>query len=316
MNRLLGLLVLTFMIAVGAGCASSDSAAIQPQLSAAQPTAGVAPVTSIYGMVKAFDEAKGYVPTKSWIGQNAEQRTFLRDYMKLTGETGKISPSMLKAIAADDAKVINKFLADNGLSMRLSPFGRGGFGAAAVLSIEGKWSAQATELVGDDGKKYPAVSLKLKDFYHIPGHNLGPVARIYQSKEFNVYVTPWDGDDEGFNAIKAAADLTPDATSQVHPKRYSQLVMPMIDLDRTVKLDWLVGMTGGGYTLREAVAQTKLKLDEHGFSVKDGFAFGTERSIPTTYTLNRPFLFWVEVKGLSNPVFAIKVDPKHWKRPK
>lgn len=317
MRKLACLAVLQIIVLLGVSSANPAETATGTKPAApaasAQP---VAPVTSVYGMVKAFDEAKGFVPVKDWRAHNAQQREFVRDFLKLGGEAGKLPASMLQAIASDNADVINKFLAKNGLSLKLPPFGRGDFGAAAVLSIEGKWAAAATELKDADGKKYPAVALPGCDFYQVPGHNQGPVVRIYKSKEFNVYVTPWDGDDEGFNAVKAARDLTPDATTPVDPANYTRMVMPMIDLNRSVSLDWLQGMTGNGYTVREARCQTILKLDEHGFSVKDGFVFRASRSIPKTYVLNKPFLLWVEVPGSTYPVFASKVDPKYWSRPK
>ncbi len=92
--------------------------------------------------------------------------------------------------------------------------------------------------------------------------------------------------------------------------------MPMVDMDRTVQLDWLKGMSGNGYVVRQAIAQTRLKLDENGFSIKEGFTVSGERGIPTVYTIDKPFLLWVKVKGLTYPVFAVKIDTKYWKDPK
>ncbi len=286
-----------------------------PAMVAQTPTVKTdAPAPSVYGMSRAFDEAQGFVPVNAWKGTNSLQKEFVRDYIGLGKEASKLPKSMLEAVASDDETVINKFLKSHGLSMQLQKFAPGDFGAAAVLTIEGKWSGFKTKLKDAEKNEYPAVALGGVEFYQVPGHS-EPVVRIYKSTEFSVYVTPWDGDDEGFNAIKMATKLTPTAKTSRHPKRYTQLVMPMVDMDRTVELEWLKGMNGNGFRVTQALAQTKLKLDENGFSVKEGFAFGASRSIPLSYTLDKPFLLWVQVDGLSYPVFAVKVDAKYWKNP-
>ncbi len=277
-----------------------------------------APAPSVYGMTKAFDSAAKFVPVNDWKGNNDLQKEFVQDFIGLGKEANKLPKSMLDAVASDDVKVVNNFLKKHGLTIQLQPFGTGGFGAAAVLSVEAQWWAETTEITGVDGKKYPGVKRAGVEFFKMPGH-LEPVVRIYESASFNVYVTAWDGEDEGFNAVRMAQELTPGKTAKVYPKNYERIRMPMVDMDRTSELNWLKGMSdSNGHHVQQAVAQTRLKLDDKGFSVKEGFAFGglgAARRVPTTYDLNKPFLLWVEVDGLTYPFFAVKVDTKYWKNP-
>ncbi len=275
-----------------------------------------APAPSVYGMAKAFDQGKDFVAVDQWKGEKPLQIEFVRDFIGLGKEANTLPKSMLEAVASDDEKVINSFLQAHGLTIKLPQFGRDEFGAASVLTLEGKWGGRKTELTGEDSKKYPAVKLSNVAFYEVSKH-ADPVVLIYRERDsgVSVYVTPWDGDDSGFNALKKAQQLTPERTSPRHQEGYSALVMPMVDMDRSVDLDWLVGMRGSGATLQKALAQTKLKLDENGFSVKEGFAYSASRGLSTTYTINKPFLLWVRVEGLSQPFFAVKVGTEYWKNP-
>lgn len=283
----------------------------------AQPPKVDAPAPSVYGMAKAFESAKTFVPVKDWKGVNTLQREFVRDYIGLGSEVTKLPASMLEAVASSDEKVINNFLQKHGLTIKVPKFGRGDFGAASVLSVEGKWAGKAVKLKDSDKKEYDGVELKAVQFFNIPG-NTEPVVRIYNSDEFKVFVASWDGKDEGFNTLKQARDLTPTSSDKPDRKTYNELTMPMIDMDRTTDLEWLKGMTGGGGTITTALAQTKVKLDEHGFSVKEGFVFGVTREpqpAPKVYVLNKPFILWVQIDGLTHPFFAVKVDTKYWNRP-
>ncbi len=283
----------------------------------AQPPKPEAPAPSVYGMAKAFESAKGFVPVKDWKATNTLQREFVRDYIGLGREVANLPASMLEAVASDDEKVINAFLQKHGLTIKLPKFGRGDFGAASVLSVEGKWAGKAVKFKDPDKKELDGVALKAVEFYNIPG-NAEPVVQIYKSDKFKVFVAAWDGKDEGFNTLKQARDLTPTTSDKPDKTNYNELILPMIDMDRTTDLEWLKGMAGGGATITTALAQTKVQLDEHGFSVKEGFTFGATRGIgqlPVTYQLNKPFILWVQIDGLTHPFFAVKVDAKYWKRP-
>ncbi len=288
--------------------ATSDTASL------AATTAGDAPAPTVYGMAKAFDAAKKFVPVNKWTGINALQKEFIKDFIGLGADANKLPKSMLGAVASYDVTEINNFIKKHGLTIRLKPFPKDGFGCASVLTIEGKWAAKPTKLTTEDGTTYPAIMRWIDRFYEVPGH-AEPVVRIFENSEFSVHVTPLDGADEGFNALRKAHALTPNSSTKIHPKNYEVLVMPMVDMNRTVQLDWLKGMSGNRYVITQAVAQTLLKLDENGFSVKEGFAAVGSRSIKPGYRLNKPFLLWVKVKGLPYPVFAVKVDTKYWKNP-
>lgn len=290
---------------------------IQHEQTTAAPasTTAAVPAASVYGMARAFDEGKVFVPLDKWTSSNRMQSEFIRDFLGLSKEARKLPKSMLDAVASTNDTVINRFLQQHGLTVRVQPFAAGMFGAAAVLTIEGKWRAIPSSIKADDGVTYSGIELMTTHFYKLPGH-ADPVVRIYSSQEFTVYVTAWNGDDSGFNAIRKARELTPDQHTADYPKQYARICMPMIDMDRTVRLDWLNNLSGNGYSVCEAVVQTRLKLDQNGFSVKEGFAFNAGESAFEGYELNKPFLLWVQVNGLSYPLFAVKVDIAYWKDPK
>jgi hypothetical protein len=285
---------------------------------AAPPPKQDAPAPSVYAMAKAFEQGDAIVPISQWTGKNDLQKEFIQSFINRAKSANKLPKGMLEAIGSDDAAKINAFLRNHGLSMQLGAFPADTFGMAAVLSVSGKWAAADAPLTGLDKKSYSGVVLRINEFYQVAGH-ADPVVRIYHdpSTDVSVYVTPWDGEDAGFTAVRAARKLTPNATTSKHQRNYSILHMPMIDMDRTVELDWLAGMTGGRYRVTRALAQTKLQLDEHGFSVKQGFAAAASAGPPPpTYILNKPFLLWVQVGKLAYPVFSTKVETQYWKDPK
>jgi hypothetical protein len=321
-----------------------------------------APAPSAHAIVKALRQADAdawmirkpvVVPITQWNGNNALQSEFVERFINLPTLTlvRHCGPAgILDAIGGNNAGKINYLFKVHDLSMRVGEFPADNFGMGTYLSTKGKWVNSAPklnplELTGVTGKAAAYVSLSDTEFYQVFGR-ADPIVRIYHDPEISVFVTPWDGADEGFEAVKAAKVLTPVKRTKIHPQNFDHFTMPMIDMELTYELDWLTGMSAGSYRITRNLSHTKIQLAGHGFSIKHGFFVaaapspstrtgtgtgGHSTSSPkiarpsgasadnsaagTTYVLNRPFLLWVQAGKLAYPVFATKVDIDDWKAP-
>jgi hypothetical protein len=267
---------------------------------------------SPYSMALAFEEAKAFTGGAGWQPQNPIQEELVRDFLPLAGEARKISKKVLEAKASNDSGELTKFLRERGLSITLNPFAKGEWGAASVLSLEGKWAGQR-EQTKVAGKTYPAVRLKAM-FWKAAGQK-DPVVRLYRDDEraLTVYVCEWNGDPTGFAALKKAREFTPGPKTERLP--IEEVIVPMVYLDKTNEMTWLVGLSTGTSTIRRAVSQGIVALDEKGFRVREGFAFETTRGASSTWVIDQPFLFWVTLDGLTWPLYVVMVQREDWKDP-
>jgi len=133
-----------------------------------------------------------------------------------------------------------------------------------------------------------------------------------------VYAAPI-GDDKltSFQVTQRAQALTPTADSQPGPA--TKVELPKVDKNVQTELVGLKGMRAtDGSQITQAKMQTKLAIDEKGFSAEQGVALAASRGIERSQTmrLDKPFIIWATADGLSQPLFATTVDQKYWKDPK
>jgi hypothetical protein len=101
--------------------------------------------------------------------------------------------------------------------------------------------------------------------------------------------------------------------------------VPMMDFDLTPDLDWLLGASlatehGGFYTIRQALQQFKMRMDETGARVKVATALGVGYSArfgpePKVFIVDRPFYGWRTQRGIDVPMAVFFADWDCWRTP-
>jgi hypothetical protein len=200
------------------------------------------------------------------------------------------------------------------MNIRLAPIGKTDTAMAAVLSLKGAWQGRETTM-NVDGEDYPAALVKHVETFKKNGVD---VVKLYGKNGINVYAAPM-GDDKltSFQVTQKAQSLTPDSSTE--RGNATMVLMPKVHKDVQTDLTGIKGMSAtDGTMITQAMMQTKLDIDQNGFSATQGVAFATGRSLEqsTTLTLDKPFVVWATAEGLSQPLFASAVEKKYWKDPK
>lgn len=129
----------------------------------------------------------------------------------------------------------------------------------------------------------------------------------------------------GFDLVAMAQGLSRNGRC-VH--EFEGLVFPMVTLDHRADIDWLVGM--GTVELHNqpawidlAIQQTRLQMNDVGARAESAFLgvsmvlsarWSWHRPKPD-HVIKRPFLIWIERKGLSKPLFVGHITEEDWKNP-
>lgn len=284
-----------------------------------KPEAGadVRQAPSGYLALKAFQAAG--LDTRTWTASNEAQQA-IADALanpKLRDELPGISSDILDGKASvGDVDPVNQFLASKNIDIKLDPIGQNEIAFAATLGVKGQWAGTATEIEAADGKKYPGVLLKDLESYQVGDRT---VVKLYTGQDgIEVYATPMPDDISGEEALRRATALTPNADNS-RPAEFTSANIPMVQMDARTRLEDLVGMSSDkGETISRAEMQTKLNLDQHGFSVDQGLAVVASRgiSLSNDFNFDKPFLLWVKTADGSQPLAAVRVDERFWKDPK
>jgi hypothetical protein len=268
---------------------------------------------SEYAVAKAF--AAGNLLNKNWVPANSEQSYLLEHLGNAASELGNLPAGVVDGIASiGDVAPINKFLADHNLSMRLDKLGRDDVGIAGTLSISGQWNGRDST-ISVDGKDYPAAHVSHVQTFQKNGT---AVAKLYSKDGITVYAAPI-GDDKltGIQLTQRANQLTPDESTPLGA--YNSVLIPKVDKDVTTELNGIKGMRATDDTIiSQAKMQTKLAIDENGFSATQGVAMSVGRGLEMSREMkfDKPFIVWAVCDGCSQPLFATEVDKKYWKDPK
>lgn len=264
---------------------------------------------------KAFDA--GGLAGEHWNATNDAQK-YIADALKdpaTKAELASVPAGILDGKSSvGDAKPVNEFLQSKGLSFQIRDLGQGEMAFAGTLGLEGAWEGKEdTVKVGD--KDVPGVVLR-QESYKVGDQT---VVKLYTKDGVTVYAMPLPEPVNGQQALQTAQQFTPKADSQ--RTEFNEVKLPMVSLDQTSSLDQLVGMTSQeGTRISEAKMQTKIALDQNGFSVKQGLAAIASRGIQPEakqFVIDKPFLLWaVHEGGNGKPLFAVRADESTFKDPK
>ena len=278
-------------------------------------------VTSPYTIPAALKRADDIMgPHRQWEPVNETQRQFLELYDIARGEVSGLPE--IESIASWKADAINSFLTQRGFAIQLEPFEPDTFGLAAVFKMLLSWLFPGTpsDIVTPNQKVYPGVLIEDRvPLFEVAGHN-SPVVIIPTISQDTVSLTmldtpPTDEFEMIATAHKFAASLLGRKSVEVH--------FPMVDLDLRVELSWLRGLwtySEGGVKgeVTQALRQTKFKMNEFGVKIEEAVAMAVTMEmafVSSRYVINRPFLMWVNRRGLSLPLFVGYITPEDWKNP-
>ncbi len=264
----------------------------------------------------------------SWQAFNAEQQVLMEKYWPFRTQLERLLPEESRSIASADIAEINQFLKDNGFNIQLRNNGRGGFRVASILKIMLKWKKPGTETILEtDTGSYPAVYMKAEnnaEFSIAKSSNGGNVLMVKAENGDTVYMQPHEnaihGDEplKEFKLIEYGKDLVTQELVSL-TSYYEGALFPMVDLDQSSEIDWLLGLAKSSYMISQALYQTKFQMNEKGAIAQSAVALLFERSChqvryKPTFKIDKPFYLWIVRDGVSVPLFAAYIDTGDWKK--
>ncbi|HXV26486.1 MAG TPA: hypothetical protein VD862_00430 [Candidatus Paceibacterota bacterium] len=278
-----------------------------------------------YPITGALDKADEFLgPDRTWHAVNDTQRRFLGNhFVPCRRELGRIPE--IESTASRDHAVINRFLRERKFAIALNPFPPDGFGTASVLDVTGKWRTMGTVRplnVPDLSGEVPGVFLTRHVTFSLS--RLGVIAHaMTESGDVANFALMPDGPSKR-QAPDDLALMELVATERTGLRTYDALHFPMVNLDVQPDISWMLELwtnddAGDRFKVAQAVQQTKLKMNQFGFRAKSGVALGIMRTSvqprPRPYVIDRPFLFWIERRGLARPFLVAWITPDDFRDP-
>ena len=253
---------------------------------------------------------------------NETQKAFIEKYASKKENLSHFDKKELRAWASNNIPELNEILKKEGFSIRLEPKpGSGQVGVVSILDVMVKWlhEGEKGSITTADKNSYAAVAMNDGfNMYTAAGHQ-HPVISILTKGEDKVFMTIADEKCESFDLLSRIGKIRKSLTKESE-QRYDEILFPMIDYDQKMTLDWLLGLAIGGKEIDQALQQTKFKMNETGAHVKSAVAISMIETTcirnKSTYSVDKPFLVWIERPGVDAPVFTGYMDYNQWKDPK
>ncbi len=272
-------------------------------------------------IVAAVEKAAEFndTPANEIAPANEIQKAFLQNYLTDKDVLNALTNKELRSWADTNIDNLNKILKKEGFDIRLAPMTPGDFGVVSILKVEVEWKEKAQKThVTNNCQLYEAILLEARNGCSIaqPQGYAHPIARVNTASGDKVCFTIADAALEGF-ALRDKIETLRNA--QMSYSEFSSVKVPMIDLDQTQQLDWLLDMVIGNGRIAQALQQTKFKMNEVGAKVESAVAIGVERCSaprePKEYVIDQDFYVWIEREGMDEPYFSAYVTPKDWQHP-
>ncbi len=242
----------------------------------------------------------------SWSGSGRPgQEAFLGKLGALTETIASLPPGAIETIAARSAGPVNTFLARHGFAGNLREAGPQSLYAAAVLDLLVEWvtPGSAVQLALHDGRLAPGVRLK-KGHFRVDGRVLSP-----EVKPGPIYVRMCESVtlDEGLAIIAGTIYVAPNGD-------YGAATFPMVSLDIDVDASKMIGLRNGDWTVDQAFARAKLRLDPKGAHAQAAAAMAATRGVVKTFKIAGPFTI-AFVTGDGQVAIAYHVTEEHFSAP-
>jgi len=264
---------------------------------------------------------------RQWVPKNDLQDLFLKKYFVPLRVFAKNIPE-ITSIVSHSAQEINEFLAKNGFTIRLNPFGPLEFGTASIFDILLKWRVEGEEkdiVRSGSDKVYPGVRISSKNarFFLSASHPF-PIAGLFTKTADIAYIT---------TAAKAPVDEF-ELMDMIHHiengvvgsrNQFAGVHFPKVDLQKMINIAYMLGMEtvgddGQPAVISQALMEAITKINQDGARAKVAAAFGIERCciMPKSeedMEVDSPFLFWIKRAKLPEPLFCAYITQDDWKDP-
>ncbi|MBI3120363.1 MAG: hypothetical protein HYZ08_01970 [Candidatus Kerfeldbacteria bacterium] len=289
----------------------------------------------IAGAIKACEQLCG--ASQPWQTVGNQQREFMNAfYARCVDDLGEVPE--VKTFAAWTAPPISAFLAENGFpDIKIPNFQEPNLGAAGVMNVGVSWKKPGKVITIKDPKEeaeYPGVELKRDQISYLleQSKHPHPIVQISTRSGDQVFMSVVDEELRETEVLRKAMEL---ALIRKYTDRFSELRFPMVDLQESVNLAWLAGMStqladGRSAIIGGAIQQTRFRMNQIGARAESAAVIYVTRGgslvFKQPYTIDRPFLLWID-RGeiyfgrrdrehqLNFPLFAAYITPEHWKDP-
>jgi hypothetical protein len=299
-------------------------------------------ISVVHPIIEALIQANKFKKYENnrFFSVNDIQRSFLEKYMPQEVSLKKIKKDLglemfskkeLFGAASSDIGELNKLLKREGFDIQLDSDISGTFGTVGILKIFIEWIKKAKESVIIDKitqKEYPAVVMKVNE----------SECKVYEDnsqENFVVKITTKSGDivcmssakrapSDAFELVKNIENLSSSVKQMnlVTACNYDSFVyFPMIDINISEKLEWLIGMKlCKGIEIAQALQQTKFKMDTEGASVESAVVLLLRECCvlhhpEKNFIIDKPFYLWIERHGVKAPIFCAYITQENWKNP-
>jgi len=275
-------------------------------------------IGSFYTLSACIDQIPNLINNNWIIVKNKEQEKFITIYRNTT--KAKI-PEIESKVSVGDSTPVNEFLKSKRFDIKLSQATSDkDVAIASVLDLVLAWLKNGNKSnLYYDKTLYKAVELDKGVSIHTVYGFDNPIAKIVTKNDDIVLMTvledvPKDGFDVYFRAKVLMNHLE---DSKIDSNYLSEVTFPYVKLDVQPDISWLNGLTNAnGYSITQALMQTKLDIDDKGVKVKEAVSIMVTLSSfkiePEPLRIDRPFLFTILRKGLKEPLFSAYVDTDGW----
>lgn len=278
-------------------------------------------VFPILGCLKAAEDWIGGQQT--WTPTSPRQTEFLEHFIEHIEQVDALGSNLVR-IADSSPETINQFLEDHGfpdLKLTVQP-SVNGFCVASVLDVLCEWlkKGDATDIKNHKGS-FPGVRLKEGvAAYHDKSVHPFPVVKI-RTKSGDILCMsicgPLSSDDYAMHwKVEALRKID-------KPLAVEGVMFPMVKYDNMMDISFLKGLqTSPGnnhWYVAEAVQQTRFRMNLEGARAESAAAMQffkcAVREKSPWVVIDRPFVLWIERKGIALPVFEGVFAEDVWQNP-
>lgn len=279
-------------------------------------------VFDIATLLKAFGRLSDEVGGSQWLTTGGTHDEQQRHFLDLCGSDRPFADQLnrLDVECSPSYTVLNNFLAARGFKPCFREIGRGGIGVAAVLDMLVEWLLPGS-LIDlchfQHSTRYAGFELSNEgvQLYTVLGYDR-PVARIMTKSGDYVWLAMTAEPSSELEMVQQARRLLTASLTPCYD--YTNVQVPMIDIDAQVDLNWLLGMNKGDHSIDQAFQLLKLRMNETGACVKAATGLVTERSAMIgsgPLKFNQPFLLFFTQPGIHLPIATCYVNTDSWRRP-
>jgi hypothetical protein len=255
-----------------------------------------------------------------WASAKPDGQKFIKFCVPDITQCGLISE--METRASRDHTEVNAWLKSRGFNIEMPP--GGDLYLASILDLLVKWLYRGIDSPvsgGFKGVKLDARTAEVIYEERWPRHQYavkigtqgGDTA--YMFLPHTVPKTEW----EVIEMIGEVSNMLKSRNSRIGVSRsYEGVIFPQVQIDTQPDVSWMEDMSAGGNDGKPLLVayckeQVKLRLDLEGASVKAAAAMVVTRGIgPTPFVIDKPFLFWIERRGVTDPLVWAYLAEDAW----